>query len=258
MSQTPLTYLPIGVFCHPEQHEKKDAPRQGVHAGGEGFVQLERVTGYQHALDGLDEWPRLWLLFHFDQASGFRPTVWPPRSAHKRGVFATRSPHRPNAIGMTAARLVRVDHDALRVYVAEADLLQGTPILDLKPYVAYADAFPDAGSGWLTPADPLPPWTVRCADQVERALAWLAERGVLLHEPLIAALALGPTPQPYRRIRKRDHGLELALKEWRFDFTVDETSRTLTVQRVRSGYRPAQLATDESLALHRAFVDRRP
>ena len=103
-----------------------------------------------------------WILFVFhrnvEEARGWKPKVLPPRSATKQGVFATRSPHRPNAIGMTSARLERID--GLAVHVRGLDVLDGTPVLDLKPYVAYADAHLDARAGWLEAPDPLEAWRV--------------------------------------------------------------------------------------------------
>lgn len=252
MSLSPITYQPIGTYRQDTHRQKADVPRQGVHAAGAGVVELERRTGIDHALGGLALWTRIWLVFHFHEAGEFRPTVWPPRSQEKRGVLATRSPHRPNAIGLSAARLLDVDVDNLRLHVAEADLLDGTPILDLKPYVAYADAFPDAGDGWLAPSDPLPDWTVLFSPRVEACLDWLDAHGQSLREPLVRALALGPTPQPYRRIKKRGGTLELSLKEWRATFE-EGAERTLLVRELGSGYRPAQRETEPGLALHRDY-----
>lgn len=252
MSLEPITYVPLGVYRQADHRQKSDVPRQGVLVAGEGRIELDRRTGIEHALADLELWTRLWVVFHFHEAHEFRPTVWPPRSQEKRGVLATRSPHRPNAIGLSAVRLLDVDREKLIVRVSEADLLDGTPVLDLKPYVAYADAFPDAGSGWLAPVDPLPPWRVELAPAAAAGVEWLAARGVDLHAALERALSLGPTPQPYRRIRKRDGALELSLKEWRALF-VEAPERTLVVTELRSGYKPAQRETDPSLALHRDY-----
>ena len=83
---------------------------------------------------------RLWLVFVFHRSQGWKAEVRPPRGGGKRSVLATRSPHRPNAIGLSAVELVAVDGRALQV--RGIDLLDGTPILDIKPYVPYADAFP--------------------------------------------------------------------------------------------------------------------
>src|SRR6185437_11868823 len=91
-------------------------------------------------ISGLAGFERIWLLFVFHRSEGWKPLVRPPRGGGKRGVLATRSPHRPNAIGLSAVELVAVEERALRV--RGVDLLDGTPILDIKPYVPYADAFP--------------------------------------------------------------------------------------------------------------------
>ena len=84
------------------------------------------------------------MLFWFDRNEGWRPKVLPPRSrSGRKGVFATRSPHRPNPLGLSAVRLERVD--GLTLHVSDVDMLDGTPVLDIKPYVAYTDAIADAG-----------------------------------------------------------------------------------------------------------------
>ena len=83
-------------------------------------------------------------------ATGWRPLVQPPRGPKTRqGVFATRAPHRPSQLALSALRIISVDEAALRVRVRGLDLLDGTPVLDLKPYIPYADAFPDAAAGWV-------------------------------------------------------------------------------------------------------------
>jgi tRNA (adenine37-N6)-methyltransferase len=138
------------------------------------------------------------------------------------------------------------------VHVRDADMLDGTPVLDLKPYVAYADARPEARGGWLAAEDPRVAWTVAFADGALEQLSWLRDRGVDLRPPIEAALALGPQPHAYRRIRKHGTGMRLAIKDWRADFDVGD--RQLVVRRVASGYRPSQLASDERLAVHRDFV----
>ncbi|HEY8072896.1 MAG TPA: tRNA (N6-threonylcarbamoyladenosine(37)-N6)-methyltransferase TrmO, partial [Labilithrix sp.] len=103
-----LVVRPIGFVRSPFV-EKADAPRQGAAGGAEGRVEV--LAEYEHALDDLAGFDRIWLLFWFDRVSA-EPApnkVLPPRSETKRGVFATRSPHRPNPIGMTAVSLARVE-----------------------------------------------------------------------------------------------------------------------------------------------------
>jgi tRNA-Thr(GGU) m(6)t(6)A37 methyltransferase TsaA len=252
-------FEPIGVVRSPLV-ERAQAPRQpGVAdeaSRADGRIELYEGRGFEDAVSGLDAWEYAWVLFVFhrnvEQSRGWKPKVQPPRAEEKVGVFATRSPHRPNPIGMSAVRIERVE--GLVVHVRGIDLLDGTPVLDLKPYVPYADARPDARSGWLQPGDPRPAWEVTFADAATEQLAWLRGRGVDLRGGIEAALALGPQPHAYRRIRAHAGGMRLALKEWRVDFAVEE--RRIVVRALASGYRPKELATRAGLETHRAFAAR--
>jgi tRNA-Thr(GGU) m(6)t(6)A37 methyltransferase TsaA len=266
-AMSPLQYIPIGVARTPFT-EKNLAPRQGVVAQGvQGTLELLDVTGHRDALEGLETFSHLHVLFHFDRDAHFVPKVRPPRSDRKRGVLATRSPHRPNAIGLTVVRLLRVE--GLVLHVAELDLLDGTPILDIKPYLAYADAFPHASHGWLevnlgasgdteAPADPAR-YRVTLSDRLERQLNFLSQEGEAIRARIVEQLSLGPAPHAYRRIRKVEAGLELALKEWRVHFSV--TGREVLARDLVSGFRMQQLYDPRSRvpaevrALHARFVE---
>jgi tRNA-Thr(GGU) m(6)t(6)A37 methyltransferase TsaA len=253
----PLVFEPIGVVRSPFT-EKASAPRQATTAADvEGTIELYPGRGFEHALEDIETWGRLWVIFVFDRVVGWRPKVRPPRSTKRRGVLATRSPHRPNPIGLSAVRLVGVEGLTLRI--RDVDILDGSPVLDLKPYVPYADAFPDAGSGWLeTVADPIPSTAVLWSDEARAQSEWLTARGVDLRAPVESALALGPEPNAYRRIRRvaesRDpDARELAVKEWRVRFTT--VAGGILVTSVHSGYRPRELALGDSppLDLARSF-----
>jgi len=254
-------FEPIGVVRSPLV-ERVRAPRQpGVGEGesrADGRIELVGGRGFEDALTGLDAWEYAWVVFVFhrnvEQGRGWKPKVQPPRAEVKVGVFATRSPHRPNPIGLSAVKIDRVE--GLVVHVRGIDLLDGTPVLDLKPYVPYADAHPDARSGWLQPADPRPAWQVTFSGAATEQLAWLRERGVDLRSAIESTLALGPQPHAYRRIRAHAGGMRLALKEWRVDFGVEE--RTIVVKVIATGYRPKELATRAGLETHREFVTRFP
>ncbi len=134
-----------------------DAPHQPTVVAGTESGQAEEalirfVPGLpQDAWRDLAGFERIWLVFVFDRSQGWTPLVRPPRGGGKRGVLATRSPHRPNAIGLSAVQLLAVEAGVLRV--RGLDLLDGTPILDVKPYVPYADAFPGAAAGWIDALD---------------------------------------------------------------------------------------------------------
>lgn len=234
-----LVVRPIGV-AHTPFTERASAPRQPAAKGGrgvEGTLELFDAPGMEHAVEDLESWTHLWVLFWFHLNEGWRPKVLPPRSTRRRGVLATRSPHRPNPIGISVVELVKVDR--LVLHVRNLDLVDGTPIVDVKPYVPYTDAVVGAGEGWLED-DPVLPWEIAWSDAAREQAAWLASaHGVDLREAVERTLSLGPQPHPYRRIRREREGnhLVLAVKEWRARFVVDERARRATVVAILSGYR---------------------
>jgi tRNA (adenine37-N6)-methyltransferase len=255
---SPYSFDPIGVV-HSPFGERAAAPRQAsVAPDAAGSIELFPGRGYEDALDGLAAWDYAWVIFVFhrnvEEGRGWRPKVLPPRSDARRGVFATRSPHRPNPIGLSAVKIERVE--GLFVHVRHLDILDGSPVLDVKPYVAYADAYPEARAGWLEATDPIAAWEVAFTEAALEKLAWLGANGVDLRSSIEAALALGPQPHAYRRIRPHGAGMRLALKEWRVDFVAE--GRRIVVTSVGTGYRPKQLATDAAPEVHRAFSARFP
>ncbi len=136
---------PIGVV-RSAWKLRTEAPRQGtVDPAAAACIVLR--PGLQNTLKDLAGFERLWILAWFHWSRGWNQQLVPPRDRVKRGVFATRSPDRPNALGLTCAAIVRVY--GCRVWVRGHDLLDGTPVLDLKPYIAEYDAFPAAARGWL-------------------------------------------------------------------------------------------------------------
>jgi tRNA-Thr(GGU) m(6)t(6)A37 methyltransferase TsaA len=256
-----LTLTPIGVVRSPFA-DRASAPRQpAAAAGAPGEIVLYPGRNLEHAVEDLGEWSMIWVLFWFHLNPGWRPKVLPPRSdGRRRGVLATRSPHRPNPIGLSALRLEEVR--GLTLVVRDLDLVDGTPVLDVKPYVPYTDAHPDARSGWLetlaAPADPGPAYELEWSERARAELAWLREEhAVDLETPITQTLSIGPQPHPYRRIRRvSSGGLVLAVKEWRVAFRVE--GRRVLVDAVTTGYRPSQLASsaEPPIAMHRAFVAR--
>ena len=152
-----LSYRPIGIV-HSPYRTRLDAPHQAVVVAGTETGQaaeavLELDPGLpEDVLRDLAGFERIWLIYALHRSEGWAPLVQPPRGPRKkRGVLATRSPHRPNAIGLSAVELVAVEGRTLRL--RGVDLLDGTPVLDLKPYVPYADAFPEARAGWIDEVD---------------------------------------------------------------------------------------------------------
>jgi tRNA-Thr(GGU) m(6)t(6)A37 methyltransferase TsaA len=257
-----LVVRPIGVVRSPFT-ELAQAPRQPRAAEGvRGRIELVSGLSLEDAIEDLAGWDYLWVIFWFDRAEGWRPKVQPPRSERKRGVLATRAPHRPNPIGLSVMKIVSVS--GLVIEVEDVDVVDGTPVLDLKPYVPWTDAIPSARTGWLEPpegalpggerpADPRPTWVVSVSPRADEQLAWLLERGVDLRARLLSALALGPQAHAYRRIKKDERGLRISVKEWHARF-VAEGDR-IVVTELETGRRASEVGKPGS-ELHLEFVTR--
>lgn len=221
-----MNIVPIGILRSPYVN-KYDAPRQpGVDERiDRAHIDLEPHRNYEQALQDLDGFERIWILAWFHRADAWKPKVLPPRSAVKRGVFATRSPHRPNPIGMSVARLVNVR--GLRITIAETDLLDGTPILDIKPYLPYADAFEGSKAGWVDDAAMGPSYTVAFDPDADRIL----ERDPMLKAHVERVLTMDPYPHPYRRTEACDDGTYvLSVRTSRIYYTISST--TVMVHRI--------------------------
>ena len=143
---------------HTDFPTKFGIPRQsGIIDSLQGHIVFEPEYRNVEAVRGLEEFSHIWLLWEFSEAvrDDWSPTVRPPRLGGnvRKGVFATRSPFRPNPIGLSSVKLEKVEIDPQQgpiLYVSGADLMDGTPIYDIKPYIAYTDSHPDAVSGFAT------------------------------------------------------------------------------------------------------------
>lgn len=140
-----LTLRPIGVIRSPFT-AAVGTPIQPAYAQG-AAGQVVVAEPYAEALDDVEGFERVWLIYWMDRAGGFQPRVTPYRDTRAHGLFATRAPCRPNPIGLSVVRLLR--REGCTLHVAELDILDGTPLLDIKPYVPAFDAHPQSRAGWL-------------------------------------------------------------------------------------------------------------
>jgi tRNA-Thr(GGU) m(6)t(6)A37 methyltransferase TsaA len=264
MTEPELSLTPIGVIRTPFA-DRASAPRQPDHgSGAAGVIELVPDGRYEHALEDLDRFRFIWVLFWFHLNDGWHAKVRPPRSAERRGLFATRSPYRPNPIGMSVLRLERIE--GLSLHVLGVDMVDGTPLIDIKPYIPYSDSIPDAGHGWLDdegsgaeirrPVDPGPSFEVRFSPLATEQLEFLRDRfGIDLKARIASALSCGPTPHPYRRIRSDGDAFRLAVQEWRARFVIERA--VVTVLAIFTGYRARGLRSDEpALDAHREYTAR--
>jgi len=231
-----LTLSPIGFFRCPAQYPY-DVPRQGCLAPeATGTIELNDELPCHLALKELDGFSHLWVIFWFHHNNSWRPLVSPPRHREQKvGVFASRSPYRPNPLGLSCVKLVSIDGN--RIQVAGHDLLNGTPILDLKPYLPYADAIPDAVAGW-TAAKPEFRYAVVLTASAESQLTWLEANGLdCLRNFIHNHLESEPLNARRHRLENRtSDSASLAYRTWRADFTCDDERRIVQVTAIRSGY----------------------
>ncbi len=209
-----MEITPVAHICNPFE-TKFGIPRQsGLVPELISEIVFEPAFRNPDALRGIEGFDRLWLIWHFSAArqAGWTATVRPPRLGGnvRMGVFATRSPFRPNPIGLSCVELLEVlqDHRGPVLRVAGADLMDGTPIFDIKPYVPYADAFPSARGGFT---DTTPRELLQVEIPPELLAEFPADQRVALH----GVLAQDPRPT-YQDDPERVYGMAFAGADVRF------------------------------------------
>ena len=219
------------AYIHTEFSEKFGIPRQSGLAGGlRGRIVFEKQFRDPEALRGVEGFSHLWLIWEFSANRGGRewqPTVRPPRLGGNQhmGVFATRSPFRPNPLGLSCVQLEGVDWDAQDgpvLIVRGADLMDGTPIYDIKPYIKYADSHPDAACGYVDSLaerqlEVVVPQEIEFAFADKEALAALRE-----------VLALDPRPS-YHNDPEREYGMSFAGYNVKFRVAEEQYGQVLHV-----------------------------
>jgi len=214
--------------CFPE---KFGIPRQaGLAPSATGIIELYHPYNRRELCNGLEGFSHIWIYFLFHKAidEGWKSTVRPPRlgGIERRGVFATRSPHRPNHLGMSAVELLGMRNidGKMRLYIGGIDLLDKTPVLDIKPYIPYSDCLPDASaSDWVK--DPVPHMQIiftknaqEFCDRYER------KTGRKLSRLICEILLEDPRPASQKG-KKQDFGMRL----WEVNITWTASVKQCTV-----------------------------
>lgn len=206
-----FTFSPIGYIRSPYT-DKFGIPRQpGLVTAAEARLELLPSFARGEAFKGIDGFSHCWLIFVFHDDcldAGWRPTVRPPRLGGRArvGVFASRAPYRPNPIGISAVEHLGLErtHTGLALRLRGLDLLDGTPVLDIKPYVPYADALPQARSGFATEGGS-GGWTVEFSAAADAQIRAADPEGIRQLRLLIAqVLAQDPRPGYMDRYPERD------------------------------------------------------
>lgn len=250
---------PIGVYLAPQIHPYEAARQPRGDRQHEGEIQLNHGHGFEQALLGLEGFDRIWLIFQFHHNSDWKPMVRPPRGTDRKvGVFATRAPYRPNGLGLSCVRLKEIK--GLSLIVEGADLLNGTPIFDIKPYLPEADSFPNAKMGWLEGVT-AHKHQIRFSAIAENQIRWLEQSGLIhLRDFLEQQLEFEPFDQDRKRVSQSPENLTwtLAYRTWRADFHEVEP-QILEVQLIRSGYSDHDLNLPDDRwkdkDLHRRFAE---
>ena len=231
--------MPIIGYMSSPYREKFGIPRQPNLVQVESYIEMVEPYNDVLAFEGIEDFSHLWLLWQFhdnknntntlNQEPKFRSQVRPPRLGgnQKVGVFATRSMYRPSPIGLSVVRFVRVEKHgkSVRLYVTGSDLLNGTPILDIKPYIQYSDAIADSVSGYAQdePIRKMVIWMETAQLQQQ----YLLKLGILnkkILDELEQVLSLDPRPA-YQNDIQRVYGMCFA--ELNIRFTVDENNITV-------------------------------
>jgi len=198
-----ITLNPIGIVNSPYK-EKFAIPRQpGLVNAAKGYVQLTGAANNIDAVRELKQFSHIWLLFvfHGTQKQGWKPLVRPPRLGgnKKMGVLATRSTFRPNPIGMSVVKLddIAVVNQNVILHISGLDLLDQTPIVDIKPYIPYCDAIPDANAGFAQ-TEPEINLSVNFSEQAKLSLQALKNKHPDLTLFITQVLSQDPRP-PYKK-----------------------------------------------------------
>lgn len=233
-----LAVRPIGII-HTRMLTKFEAPHQPDQTGQDlATIELNADCDFEQALHSLEGFDRIWLIWWFHKNDTWRPKIIPPRGDEtKRGVFATRSPHRPNPIGISVVRLVNIS--GRQVTIGSCDLLDGTPILDIKPYVPSCDAFPDSRIGWLADVEASyaapPRFRVRMSKRATEQLEWLKANQINFIERAVELLQRDPSENRARRIKEcGDNLFRMGCAEWRIFYSLHENE--VVIEFFRPGY----------------------
>ncbi|MBZ9610158.1 tRNA (N6-threonylcarbamoyladenosine(37)-N6)-methyltransferase TrmO [Rheinheimera maricola] len=214
----------VGYIQSPYK-QKFAIPRQpGLIAEATGYLVLEEDYSDEAILRGIDSFSHLWLLFVFHETAdkGWSPMVRPPRLGGnaRKGVFATRATFRPNPVGLSVVKLEGVErkNGKLMLKISGIDLLDGTPIIDIKPYLPYSDALPNAAGGFADAA----PQTAMTVSFAEQASVFCAQQSQYPDLQVFIEKVLKQDPRPsYKKQREGEQSYGMTLYNYNIKWTVN-------------------------------------
>ncbi len=235
MSPVELVLKPIG-FIHSKQIEPYQAGRQPDEVSETATLMLHGEN-FSQAITDLDGCSHVWIIFGFHHNKNWKPLVQTPRSNRKIGVFATRAPYRPNPLGLSCVQLLKIND--LEIHLGPNDLLDGTPVYDIKPYLAEADSISNTHVRWLNDSTH-PKMKINFSPLALEELDFLEINNVNQLKSFIKhQLEFDPTNANKKRVEKNNHVWTLAYRTWRIDFILTDT--TVGILSIRSGYTESEL-----------------
>jgi tRNA-Thr(GGU) m(6)t(6)A37 methyltransferase TsaA len=243
-----LTLSPIGIF-HSTKKYPYDAATQASKDIAVAPAWIEILPEFQNCLPELEKFSHVWVVFWFDRNDSWKPVLMPPRGhTHKVGLFATRSPYRPNPVGISALKIEKIESG--KIFVGAHDILDQTPVIDIKPYLSSADSFPEARLGWISDET----WSIQFTELAEQQLQYLEDLPNLRNF-IVQQLSTNPFDFDRKRIEKIDEKkFVLSYRTWRIAVLQNEDLR-FTIESIHSGYGASELAdpsdpyTDKKLHL---------
>jgi tRNA-Thr(GGU) m(6)t(6)A37 methyltransferase TsaA len=254
---SPLTLTPIGVFHSPQKH-KYEAPSQPHLDTGQQPSRIELFSGrnFESALTGLEGMSHIWVIFGFNRNSEWKPITRVPRGPKESvGVFASRSPYRPNPIGLSLLKIVKIK--GLNIFVEATDILDHSPVLDIKPFHPQADVPQSPQCGWIEHLE-------QAGFEVTEGLEFKTRAKFLASHGVSQIASFCQQQLRYRPLEKKQKRLSqiteksavLAYRTWRIPFEINGTA--IELKNIHSGYSAQDLSdladpwSDKDL--HRAFM----
>lgn len=229
----------IGTFHCPQKYTY-ELPRQSplLTTKNKAFIELN-IPNASLALKDLDGFSHIWVIFLFHENNNWKPLISPPSlNNQKVGVFASRSPHRPNPIGMSLVEIEDISRN--RIYLKNYDLINNSPILDLKPYISFADTPNSATQGWIESDKYFKSinYQIKYSQLSLNKLEWLNENLELNFLDFIQTqLSTWPKRCHNKRVSRKSSVLwTISYRTWRIDYLVNDTQSLVTIEDIYSGY----------------------
>lgn len=247
---------PIGVM-HSLLKSKAQAHHQPSRLRSPAYLQFAEHFNLPQMLLEAQGFSHFWVIFQFNQSLQVKEVTHPPDHPDLTvGVWASRSPYRPNHIGLSCLEVAKLELAEKRIYFSDCDILDGSPVIDIKPYHVWADSKPQASSGWMK-KNQAAPFSINIAKDLTKKFDWIFnETGWDVMQAVCAQLESQPSDFKRKRITQDKDFYVLAFRTWRVRFTITEAS--IELLDVYSGYSDTELREEPDpfadKAAHKKFA----